>query len=383
MPLPLRFFVAFLIVLGLIGVTAWVVRRFGAERLGAAAARGRQPRLAVIDAATVDGRRRLVLIRRDNIEHLLMIGGPTDVVIEANIVRAAAAARDASAPARPPAAGDTLPRAVPLGDSALWPLQPEGAAAARAPRVSTPPPFPAAEEPAQASEESEPPPPAPRRQMRPPDSLAGLAAELSRLPEGPRAPAPDLSSAFAPREPARPREPGRREPRLEREPQREREPLREREGAPMRERETPFEPEPMRAREPLRERQLPIEREGTREREPVQGREPSPMREPILPSGSEPQIDAEADQNLADMAQRLEAALRRPAKVSDARPSDPASRAMAAELDAARAAQSQGRAGAAAESSAAPGDPRSAPKSVYDSLEKEMASLLGRPSGKP
>jgi hypothetical protein len=33
-------------------------------------------RLAVIDAASVDGRRRLILIRRDNVERLLMIGGP-------------------------------------------------------------------------------------------------------------------------------------------------------------------------------------------------------------------------------------------------------------------------------------------------------------------
>ena len=46
------------------------------------------PRLAVIDAAAVDGRRRLVLVRRDNIEHLLMIGGPSDIVVEPNIVRA-------------------------------------------------------------------------------------------------------------------------------------------------------------------------------------------------------------------------------------------------------------------------------------------------------
>ncbi|MGB8118570.1 MAG: flagellar biosynthetic protein FliO, partial [Pseudolabrys sp.] len=90
MPLAARFFIAFLVVLALIGVTAWLVRRFGANRLGNTA-RGRQPRLAVIDAATVDGRRRLVLIRRDNIEHLLMIGGPTDVVVEPNIVRAVAA----------------------------------------------------------------------------------------------------------------------------------------------------------------------------------------------------------------------------------------------------------------------------------------------------
>jgi hypothetical protein len=50
-------------------------------------------RLAVIDAAAVDGQRRLVLIRRDNVEHLLMIGGRTDIVIEPNIVRATALAR--------------------------------------------------------------------------------------------------------------------------------------------------------------------------------------------------------------------------------------------------------------------------------------------------
>ena len=79
LPLAARFFIAFLVVLALIGVTAWVVRRFGASRLGGGARGGRQPRLAVIDAASVDGRRRLVLIRRDNIEHLLMIGGPSDV----------------------------------------------------------------------------------------------------------------------------------------------------------------------------------------------------------------------------------------------------------------------------------------------------------------
>src|SRR6188768_265168 len=90
MPLAARFFIAFLVVLALIGLTAWLVRRFGANRLGNAS-RGRQPRLAVIDAATVDGRRRLVLIRRDNVEHLLMIGGPSDLVVEPNIVRAVSA----------------------------------------------------------------------------------------------------------------------------------------------------------------------------------------------------------------------------------------------------------------------------------------------------
>src|SRR5499433_1667450 len=105
----IKLVVGLIVVIGLLAAFFWGLRRFGGERLGSSAARGRQPRLAVIDAATVDGRRRLVLIRRDNIEHLLIIGGPTDVVIEPNIVRSASA-RDV--PARQPAAADTLPRPI-------------------------------------------------------------------------------------------------------------------------------------------------------------------------------------------------------------------------------------------------------------------------------
>ena len=44
-----------------------------------------QKRLEVTDHANVDGRRRLVLVRRDNVEHLIMIGGPVDVVVETGI----------------------------------------------------------------------------------------------------------------------------------------------------------------------------------------------------------------------------------------------------------------------------------------------------------
>jgi flagellar protein FliO/FliZ len=98
------FSIAFLIVLALIGVTVWLVRQFRANRLGGDAARRRQPRrLAVIDAARVDGSRSVVLIRRDNIEHILMIGGATDVVIEANIMRATGARESARPPAPEPA----------------------------------------------------------------------------------------------------------------------------------------------------------------------------------------------------------------------------------------------------------------------------------------
>src|ERR1700728_5454534 len=126
MPLAVKFLVAFPVVLGLIGLVLWLVHRFGTGRLGGASTRGRQPRLGVIDHASVDARRRLILVRRDNVEHLLMIGGPTDVVVEANIIRAVAAnPRDVTV-ARSPAM-DSLPRAIPLPENGngSWPLQPE------------------------------------------------------------------------------------------------------------------------------------------------------------------------------------------------------------------------------------------------------------------
>ena len=76
---------AFIVVLGLIALTAWLVRRFGSERLGTGTTRGRQPRLAVIDAASVDGRRRLVLIRRDATEHLLLLSPEGSRLVEGGI----------------------------------------------------------------------------------------------------------------------------------------------------------------------------------------------------------------------------------------------------------------------------------------------------------
>jgi hypothetical protein len=42
-------------------------------------------RLGIIEQASVDGRRKLILIKRDNVEHLIMTGGPVDVLIESGI----------------------------------------------------------------------------------------------------------------------------------------------------------------------------------------------------------------------------------------------------------------------------------------------------------
>jgi len=42
-------------------------------------------RLSVSEQFNLDNRRRLILVRRDNVEHLIMTGGPVDVVIETGI----------------------------------------------------------------------------------------------------------------------------------------------------------------------------------------------------------------------------------------------------------------------------------------------------------
>ncbi len=82
----IRFFLAFGFVLGLIGVLYWGVRRYGLERFGLSpGARSSGPRLRVQEVRALDGRRRLVLVRRDDVEHLIVVGGESDMVVERGI----------------------------------------------------------------------------------------------------------------------------------------------------------------------------------------------------------------------------------------------------------------------------------------------------------
>lgn len=76
----LRTVFALIAVLGLIGATAWVAKRIGFG--GVAIGPRRKRRLAVVESVPLDGRRRLVLVRRDEVEHLLLIGGGADIVVE-------------------------------------------------------------------------------------------------------------------------------------------------------------------------------------------------------------------------------------------------------------------------------------------------------------
>jgi flagellar protein FliO/FliZ len=351
---PLKIVLFVIVVLGLLALAFWLVRRFAGGRLGSGAARGRQPRLAVIDQANVDGRRRLVLIRRDNIEHLLIIGGPSDVVVEQNIVRAATAPREGAA-ARPPAA-DTLPRAVPLGEDSMWQPQPEPAPKVEAtPRVEPPP------------VRAEP------RPQRPPMASEEPMLWPGERPSEPQAPALPPQAAPPPAAPPFARE-------------------RKSRGA-----------------DPLAELAEELARVPAAAESAEQRR--MPRLQPAPPS-PEAALKAPADQNLSEMAQRLEAALRRPAKGDDTRSaaggpkSEPASEPFTAAPSSLRRPfrgddlrsplsppkpANEPTAPAADEASADPatdarergGDKGAGGKSFYDSLEQEMASLLNRPPSKP
>ena len=76
----LRFILALLLVLGLLALAAWLLRRSGYG-----AKLGRSRRLAAIESLTLGPRHRLMLIRRDGIEHLLLLGPHGDTVVERNI----------------------------------------------------------------------------------------------------------------------------------------------------------------------------------------------------------------------------------------------------------------------------------------------------------
>lgn len=75
---------AVIVVILIYGISRYAFGR----RLRMAGGRPRQPRLGVVDAYDLDRQRQLVLVRRDNVEHLVMIGGPNDLLIESAFVRA-------------------------------------------------------------------------------------------------------------------------------------------------------------------------------------------------------------------------------------------------------------------------------------------------------
>lgn len=182
--------------------------------------RNRRPRLAILDATAVDARRRLVLVRRDEIEHLILIGGPTDVVIEAGIrpggmpvPRQAAPApgqpQRRPAPAQPPMAPPPQPvQPAPYRSEAPAPLAPRPAAepTLREPELILFEPAPPPREPApvvapappKPVERPAPPPPEPMA-VEPPAPASPFRRFFSPKPAAEAAPAVPRPAPAAPR----------------------------------------------------------------------------------------------------------------------------------------------------------------------------------------
>lgn len=75
---------ALILVVGIILALAWLLRRYGLGE-GPQGALGRKKRLATIESTTVDSRHRLVLVRRDETEHLILVGPGDSFVVERGI----------------------------------------------------------------------------------------------------------------------------------------------------------------------------------------------------------------------------------------------------------------------------------------------------------
>ena len=91
--LYLRFVLAFGFTIALMIGIYWVVKRFGNRTILGRMTVGR--RSSVVEVAPVDPRRKLVLVRRDDVEHLLLLGTQGETVIETGIKSAPNAFADA------------------------------------------------------------------------------------------------------------------------------------------------------------------------------------------------------------------------------------------------------------------------------------------------
>lgn len=102
---PLVYVAAFAVICILLAVFAWVLRKVTGRTRVEGNGRGRQPRLGIVDTFPIDRQRQLVIIRRDSVEHLLLVGGTSDILIESNIIRSlnVASVREPAPQAKPSA----------------------------------------------------------------------------------------------------------------------------------------------------------------------------------------------------------------------------------------------------------------------------------------
>lgn len=78
-----RIFLAFIAVVGFIGLAALAVRRLGLA--AGVKSLAKQRRISVVESLPVDARRRAVIIRCDGREHLVLLGQTGETLIDANL----------------------------------------------------------------------------------------------------------------------------------------------------------------------------------------------------------------------------------------------------------------------------------------------------------
>ena len=93
----IRFVLALAFVLGLIGLATVAARRFGMMPRVTHSKKQSGKRLGIVEIASIDAKRRLILVRRDEVEHLIVLGTSSELLIESGIeARDEVARRDGS-----------------------------------------------------------------------------------------------------------------------------------------------------------------------------------------------------------------------------------------------------------------------------------------------
>jgi len=78
-----RYFAALLLVLALVGAAGLAVRRFGMP--GVVKGAGVR-RLEIVESLMIGPKQRLYILRRDNVEHLVVMGPDGTTLVESNIL---------------------------------------------------------------------------------------------------------------------------------------------------------------------------------------------------------------------------------------------------------------------------------------------------------
>lgn len=95
------------IVLVLIVLGTWVLKLV--SQRGGDFRRTPSRRLKIVESAVVDGRRRVLIVRRDNVEHVIMTGGPQDLLIESGLAAPDPAHARPTPAAKPPRTETKVP----------------------------------------------------------------------------------------------------------------------------------------------------------------------------------------------------------------------------------------------------------------------------------